>query len=327
MASGNKPAVAKDAKDCIDGGESPTGLKTLGQIASLACCLEVVAAKPGNVYRGADFNDLHLADFLVSGHAVAATVDSHLHRPPGELFRQLVIATRANVGTNTNLGILLLFVPVLRVADRHGMPGNPTNFKFVPAMLRSEIESWDAKDARDIYEGIQLAQAGSLGTVDDHDLSQQAPSHILIGMAAASDRDWIARQYSQGYSDILEVIVPELKQNYLLGNGLMDCVVHAHVSSLARMGDSLIARKCGAPTALEAQRRACAVVAAHAVSQGQQGQQGRLNLESVTAELADFDFWLRSDGNRRNPGTTADLIAAALLIGLLEGWLALPLSW
>ena len=36
------------------------------------------------------------------------------------------------------------------------------------------------------------------------------------------------------------------------------------------------------------------------------------------AVLADFDFWLRSDGHRRNPGTTADLIAAALFVLLRE---------
>ena len=40
---------------------------------------------------------------------------------------------------------------------------------------------------------------------------------------------------------------------------------------------------------------------------------------------ADFDFWLRADGNRRNPGTTADLVAAALFAGLRDG--VLPPPW
>ena len=31
-------------------------------------------------------------------------------------------------------------------------------------------------------------------------------------------------------------------------------------------------------------------------------------------QLADLDFWLRCDGHRRNPGTTADLIAAGLFV-------------
>jgi triphosphoribosyl-dephospho-CoA synthase len=42
--------------------------------------------------------------------------------------------------------------------------------------------------------------------------------------------------------------------------------------------------------------------------------------------VSDFDFWLRSDGHRRNPGTTADLITAGLFVILWEGTLRLPLA-
>ena len=42
--------------------------------------------------------------------------------------------------------------------------------------------------------------------------------------------------------------------------------------------------------------------------------------------VADFDFWLRSDGHRRNPGTTADLITAGLFVTLWEGTLRPPLD-
>jgi hypothetical protein len=43
----------------------------------------------------------------------------------------------------------------------------------------------------------------------------------------------------------------------------------------------------------------------------------------------DFDTWLRSDNHARNPGTTADLVAAALFIGLREKGidLATPFTW
>jgi triphosphoribosyl-dephospho-CoA synthase len=34
---------------------------------------------------------------------------------------------------------------------------------------------------------------------------------------------------------------------------------------------------------------------------------------------AGLDRWLRRDGNRLNPGTSADLIAASLFVCLLEG--------
>ena len=35
--------------------------------------------------------------------------------------------------------------------------------------------------------------------------------------------------------------------------------------------------------------------------------------------LAEFDFWLRQDGHRRNPGTSADLVAAGLFVSLQDG--------
>ena len=38
---------------------------------------------------------------------------------------------------------------------------------------------------------------------------------------------------------------------------------------------------------------------------------------------AEYDFWLRADGHRRNPGTTADVIAAALFVLLREKRLTL----
>jgi triphosphoribosyl-dephospho-CoA synthase len=54
-------------------------------------------------------------------------------------------------------------------------------------------------------------------------------------------------------------------------------------------------------------------MAARVLDAGLPGDQGH------EQALADFDFWLRSDGHRRNPGTTADLIAAALFVLLREG--------
>jgi triphosphoribosyl-dephospho-CoA synthase len=46
--------------------------------------------------------------------------------------------------------------------------------------------------------------------------------------------------------------------------------------------------------------------------------------EDYLRALSDFDFWLRCDGHRRNPGTTADLIAAGLFAALRDGLLVPP---
>ena len=43
---------------------------TIGQCATLACTWEVATPKPGNVHRGADFEDLTFLDFLTSAVAI-----------------------------------------------------------------------------------------------------------------------------------------------------------------------------------------------------------------------------------------------------------------
>ena len=40
--------------------------------------------------------------------------------------------------------------------------------------------------------------------------------------------------------------------------------------------------------------------------------------------IDEFDTWLRADGHRRNPGTTADLVAASLFVALREGIITMP---
>ncbi|NOY30593.1 MAG: triphosphoribosyl-dephospho-CoA synthetase, partial [Planctomycetes bacterium] len=41
----------------------------------------------------------------------------------------------------------------------------------------------------------------------------------------------------------------------------------------------------------------------------------------------ELDFWLRADGHRRNPGTTADLIAAGLFVLLRDQRLDWPVRF
>ena len=52
-----------------------------------------------------------------------------------------------------------------------------------------------------------------------------------------------------------------------------------------------------------------------------------LESDDYPREIAVFDFWLRADGHRRNPGTTADLIAAGLFVLLREERLDWPVRF
>ena len=56
---------------------------TTGQCATLACFLELSAPKPGNVHRGADFEDTTFNDFAASAVALGPIIERALEQPLG----------------------------------------------------------------------------------------------------------------------------------------------------------------------------------------------------------------------------------------------------
>ena len=273
---------------------------TIGQCATLACLLEVSAPKPGNVHRGADFEDLTLEDLVASAVAIGPAMEAAVEERVGATILAAIAATQRAVATNTNLGTVLLLGPLAKV-PRH-VPLE-SGIARVLSALRPE-------DARDVYEAIRLAAPGGLGQVDRYDTAGPPPDDLMAAMRDAAQRDMIARQYAEDFRHVLGSTVPWLREGLQRGWPVAQAVVHVQMRLMAEHPDSLIARKCGPATAQEASARAAAVLAC-----------GGPGDDDYRRALADFDFWLRSDGHRRNPGTTADLIAAALFAGLRDGWI------
>lgn len=273
-----------------------------GQAGMLACLLEAAAPKVGNVHRGADFENLSFTDFLVSAAAIGPVLDSAPQLGVGRTVYDGVAATRALVGTNTNLGMLLLIAPLAAIEDGVGWQGG----------IESVLQRLTPQDCEDVYRAIRNAEPGGLGKVENMDVNEAPPVSLLDAMRAVAERDLIARQYADGFQLVFETAerLVELRQS---GVALSESIVRAHVELIAAHGDSLILRKCGPELALRAQNFAKAVI-----------QAGSAGQEEYHAALADYDFWLRSDGNKRNPGATADLIAASLFVTLRDGRLQPP---
>jgi triphosphoribosyl-dephospho-CoA synthase len=122
-------------------------------------------------------------------------------------------------------------------------------------------------------------------------------------MTLAADRDLVARQYANGFLEVFDDGVNALRSGLKFGT-LEGAIIHTHLLLLAKHPDSLIARKCGIEVAKEASERAQRV------------------LESAWPDweaIGRLDAWLREDGHRRNPGATADLVAASLFVALRKG--------
>ncbi|HEY1067788.1 MAG TPA: triphosphoribosyl-dephospho-CoA synthase, partial [Pirellulales bacterium] len=155
-----------------------------------------------------------------------------------------------------------------------------------------------------------------LGDAPQADVAGPAPAGIVEAMRLAADRDLVARQWTNDFSDVLTRVAPWILAAVAAGRSLHDAIVETHIRLMAVEPDSLIARKAGRQTAIESAAWAAAVLNA--------GPPGSPEFYEAASDL---DFWLRSDGRRRNPGTTADLIAAGLFALLRDDRLPRPIRW
>jgi triphosphoribosyl-dephospho-CoA synthase len=275
----------------------------IGTAATLACIYEATAPKPGNVHRGADFEDVTYVDFVTSAVVAGPIIAQTSQLGVGRAILEAVTATRDAVETNTNLGTLLLLAPLAAITD------NETHADQIGSLL----SALTADDTRQVYKAIRRSSAGGLGRVNEADVADDPPPEMSLvdAMRLASDRDLVARQYVSNFADVFR-IADWIEEGVSKSWSLDDAIVRAHIRQLAAEGDSLIARKCGPDAAAQ-----CRAMAGQVMDTGEPGD------EAYHRALDDFDFWLRSDGHRRNPGTTADLIAAALFVLLREGRLRL----
>jgi triphosphoribosyl-dephospho-CoA synthase len=271
---------------------------SLGQLATAACLLEIAAPKPGNIHRAADFEDMTFYDLCLSAVAIGPEIQSVGERGVGASILSAVQATRRAVGKNTNLGTVLLLAPLACADSTH------------PDDIDAVLDQLDSRDARNVYEAIRLARPGGLGTSEQYDVNDDSPADLLVAMRAAAERDLIARQYACGFADLHHEVLPWLGSALEAGYGLPDVIVHVHLKIMQSHPDSLIARKRGRKVARESAARASV-----ALESGNPGD------PAYEAAVADLDFWLRCDGHARNPGTTADMIAAGLFMALRNGTL------
>ncbi len=273
----------------------------VGAAATLACLYEATARKPGNVHPSASFDDVttygaFVASAVVIGPCLALAAIAGV----GQTVLDAVRATRLAARTNTNLGTILLLAPLAAVPASEPLE----------AGIGGALTRVTSNDTRLVYEAIRLSGAGGLGRATKADVFADArPDLTLVeAMRMAADRDLVARQYANDFAEVFTGTAAWIEQSLSRDLPLECAIIHAHVRQLASCPDSLIQRKCGAELANEACGRAADVLNA-----GLPGE------TAYQQSLAEFDRWLRADGHRRNPGTTADLIAAGLFVLLREG--------
>jgi triphosphoribosyl-dephospho-CoA synthase len=324
----------------IERAPGPAAPVDIAAAAQMACLLEVSSPKPGNVSPGRHFDDTRYEDFLASAVAIGGPLAGAAARPLGATIRLAIEATARWTRSNTNLGMVLLLAPLARAAlepmsdpeaafqpqtlehadpasshgatlaresPRHPGPA-PAAGPGLQTAIRRVLDGTTVEDAREVYHAIRLAAPGGLGRADTQDVSGDPTMTLLEVMRIAADRDGIAREYASGFETTFGAGAPALRTARRDGLPWAEAVVETFLTLLAASPDTHIARRAGQAAADDVSRMARTILDAGGV----RSDEGRRSVDEM-------DRRLRDPRNTANPGTTADLTAAAIFVVLLEG--------
>lgn len=307
--------------------------KHISKCLELAILFEVSADKPGNVNLIVGFEGTRYEHFLAS--AVAATPSferaakrgvevsrGEIHISDvglGRIIKDCVADINAwQRGGNTLLGTVILLSPIAVAA---GMtPTKEEHFFEIPKLrenVKLVVESTTPEDAVDVYEAIKIANPSGLGVVPELDINdpdsvnkiRREKISLYDVFIIASKYDAVCSEWIKNYPITFDVAYPYLVEQIRKTKNLNVAIIHTFLKVLAEHPDTFIARKTGIEKAREVSSMAKEAL-----------KLGGLETSRGKETLRKFDLKLRKSSNLLNPGTTADIIAAALALSVLSGY-------
>jgi triphosphoribosyl-dephospho-CoA synthase len=275
-------------------------MRTPADNAQLALLLEVAGTpKPGNVDRHREYDELRFEHFLAGAVGAGAGLRAAgAGAAVGAAFEESVEGMRHQQGGNTQFGCLLNLVPLVRAAATGPLTSEA---------VRDVCASTTVDDACDFYRAFEYADVAVGEMPADVDL----PDVGLGGdatetlrtegltlwevMRRSADVDANAREWVEGFPRSFAASEWILEDE----GTATERTATAFLRLLAEQPDTLVTTQHGEAVAREVQARAADVGA---------------DLDAA-ADLAEAFV---AEGI--NPGTTADLTAAAVFIALERGW-------
>jgi triphosphoribosyl-dephospho-CoA synthase len=265
-----------------------------------ACEIELQAFKPGNVSVYSPAHDMTVEDFILSATVSADSVSNPAYSL-GEKIYYAVKATRDAVGCNTNLGIVLLTAPLMQAYWQR------QTGQSLRDSLMIVLENTTLQDAEWAFKAITLAAPGGLGKSEQQDVNQAPEVTLLEAMQIASLKDRIALQYTNGFKDIFDFSVLQYNRAFVLSGESSWSALSVFAELLAKFPDSHIERKFGS----QYSEWIAAEMATLCEALNNAG-----TLDELMPMLHRLDQTFKA--KRINPGTTADLTVATLLVVFLE---------
>lgn len=297
----------------------------------LAILLESSAHKPGNVSVVTNFENTRYEHFLAS--AVAATpsfrfaAEQGISVSKGKIsphevgIGQIIRDCVKNIhnwqhGGNTLLGTVILLSPIAVAAGMSNDEKNRDNVEL-RKNLKQIVEATTPEDAVELYEAIRIANPSGLGKVSDLDVNSPDSNRKILDdkislyqiFEIASGYDKICSEWVNNYTITFDFAHPYLSEQIKRTKDVSTAIIQTFLKVLAEYPDTFIARKANSEKAKEVSIKAAQIL-----------ELGALETPIGRQSLSKFDEELRRQSNLLNPGTTADIIAAALTLCVLTGY-------
>ncbi|MDI6644864.1 MAG: triphosphoribosyl-dephospho-CoA synthase [Methanobacteriaceae archaeon] len=293
----------------------------ISKIAQIASVLEVSGhPKPGNVHRTHDFEDMVFEDFLISGIVIGEDIKKAAQRglkykgekdkfhqiKLGKLIKDAVMETSEWIANNTNLGIVMLLIPISAAA------GMSSNLNELRNNVENIMKKTTPQDAVELYDAINIADAGGMGKQEKFDVTSHEAKNSLLEknvsmydvLKISSKWDLLAFELTHKMPVTFELGFPTFL-DVKAKHGINRATVQTFLTILSKYPDTLISRKYDDDVAGK-------------VSQGANNilKEGGILTNKGLKMLESFDQELIK--NQLNPGTTADLTASSIMVGLLS---------
>ena len=307
--------------------------KHISKCLELAILFEVSADKPGNVNLVVGFEGTRHEHFLSSAVAAAPSFELAAERgiafSKGEIkvsdvgVGRIIKDCVANVnawqrGGNTLVGTVILLAPIAVAAGI--APTRDEHVFEIPKLrenLRLVVESTTSEDAVNVYEAINIAKPSGLGKAPELDINDSNSVNRIVKenislyqvFKIASQYDRVCSEWIGNYPLTFDFAYPRLMEQIKDTGDLNVAIIHTFLKVLAEYPDTFITRKVGIEKAREVSLMAKEIL-----------ELGGLETSKGKESLREFDLKLRCSSNLLNPGTTADIIAAALALCILGGY-------
>lgn len=260
-----------------------------------SCKKDIELIKPGNVNLLSPHKDTKAQDYLDSATLSSKELFNQNHSL-GKRILESVKVTRSQVNVNTNLGIILLCAPVIQsYIDFNALD--------LRDCIKKTLSATSVKDTHDLCAAINISSPGGLGDSDLYDTASYPNISIKQIMDYSKEYDRISYQYSHNFTDIFDFIIPKLEFLNQRYESLDISLSLLFIEILAKIPDSHISRKFGDKIAKKTSNNAYDLLKI---------LDREYDPDYLAKALNNLDYEYKKKGI--NPGTTADLLVASLMI-------------